>query len=259
MLPYFDQPVLELGPLPIHAFGVMVMLGVMVGIELASWRAKATGLSTASLASFQAWILVPGFVFAHVLDALWYYPGEVLDDPTVLLDITGGLSSFGGFVGALVGALIWRARSGQPLLPHAEVTLSVFPIAWSFGRAGCTLAHDHPGMLTSTDNPLAFAYPGGARWDLGFLEMLFSIVLSAFLVRMWRKPQLPWTYVLVVCGAYAPVRFALDFLRATDVERPDARYGGLTPAQWSAVLLGALAFYAYRQREESALAARRPA
>ena len=32
---------------------------------------------------------------------------------------------------------------------------------------------------------------------------------------------------------YAPARFGLDFLRATDVARPDQRYAGLTPAQWA--------------------------
>ena len=32
---------------------------------------------------------------------------------------------------------------------------------------------------------------------------------------------------------YAPVRFGLDFLRATDVALPDQRYAGLTPAQWA--------------------------
>jgi phosphatidylglycerol:prolipoprotein diacylglycerol transferase len=35
---------------------------------------------------------------------------------------------------------------------------------------------------------------------------------------------------------YAPVRFGLDFLRATDVARPDERYAGLTPAQWACML-----------------------
>ena len=44
-------------------------------------------------------------------------------------------------------------------------------------------------------------------------------------------------YVTLLTLAYAPVRFGLDFLRATDVPEPDARYFGLTPAQWGCVLV----------------------
>jgi phosphatidylglycerol---prolipoprotein diacylglyceryl transferase len=40
---------------------------------------------------------------------------------------------------------------------------------------------------------------------------------------------------------YCPVRFGLDFLRATDVARPDQRYAGMTPAQWACLATFALA------------------
>ena len=40
---------------------------------------------------------------------------------------------------------------------------------------------------------------------------------------------------------YAPVRFGLDFLRATDLARPDERYAGMTPAQWACLGTVALA------------------
>ena len=36
---------------------------------------------------------------------------------------------------------------------------------------------------------------------------------------------------------YTPVRFFLDYLRATDVSAPDVRYAGLTPAQYASVLM----------------------
>ena len=42
-------------------------------------------------------------------------------------------------------------------------------------------------------------------------------------------------YTAVVCLTYAPVRFVLDFLRATDVPESDRRYASLTFAQWFCV------------------------
>ena len=64
------------------------------------------------------------------------------------------------------------------------------------------------------------------------------------------------TYVLLLVGAYAPVRFFLDFLRATDVALPDRRYFGLTPAQYGSIAatLAAIgiALWAKKHRKEAA-------
>lgn len=261
MLPYFEQPVLELGPVSIYAFGALVGIGILAGIELAHRRAARFGVEHAALTSFVGWILVPGFLGAHLLDALWYQPAEVVAHPEMLLTL-GGFSSFGGFLGAVLGALAWRVRHRRPVLPFIDLTLSVFPIAWSFGRAGCTVAHDHPGVFTSASNPLAFAFPDGPRWDLGFLEMLFSVVLSIVVVRAWRSPRPSGYYVALTTLAYSPVRFLLDFLRADVAHGGDARYAFLTPGQWAAIALAGVGlWFARRVSEERGIEMRaaRPA
>jgi phosphatidylglycerol:prolipoprotein diacylglycerol transferase len=51
---------------------------------------------------------------------------------------------------------------------------------------------------------------------------------------------------------YAPARFALDFLRATDVATPDRRYVGLTPAQWACLATLALGVYLWTRRQPPA-------
>jgi phosphatidylglycerol---prolipoprotein diacylglyceryl transferase len=257
MLPYFQQPVFHVGRIPIHAFGIAVAIAVIVGIELAQRRSRLHGVDPKRYSSFVTWILVPGFIGAHLLDVIWYHPGEVLADPWRVLDFTAGLSSFGGFLGGLGGALGWRVRHGESLWPYADLTLSVFPVAWIFGRLGCTMAHDHPGIHTSANNPLAFAYPDGPRWDLGFLEMLFSIVLTIAIAPLWRRRRVEGTYVAIACLLYAPVRFGLDFLRADAQAGGDARYVGLTPAQWAAIALFAAGVVAARVAYRAAGMARR--
>jgi phosphatidylglycerol:prolipoprotein diacylglycerol transferase len=237
VLPYFEQPTLSLGPIHLYAFGAIVAVAVVVGVELLGWRGRKSGLEARVVQSFAIWIVGAGFLGAHLLDALWYHPGEVLASPSILLIPGSGFSSFGGFLGAIAGAFAWRARKQQEILPYIDVTLSVFPIAWTIGRLACTVAHDHPGVPTSADNPLAFAFPDGPRWDLGFLEMLFSLVLSGICVFFWRRPRPLGTYVALTALAYAPARFALDFLRLGDEAEGDARYGDLTPAQWCCLVL----------------------
>ncbi len=230
--------------MPIHAFGVLVLLAVVIGIEAAARRAPSSGIDPNVMSAFALWILVPGFVGAHVFDSLWYHPEEVSRDPAMLFDLFAGMSSFGGFLGALLGALAWRITTHEELLPYVDVVMSVFPLAWAIGRAGCTLAHDHLGVHTSAHNPLAFAFPDGPRWDLGFLEMLLALGLSIVFVLLWRARPPPGTYLAIGCLVYAPARFGLDFLRADPAAGGDTRYASLTPAQWACMVLFALGMFA---------------
>ncbi|MHB8873265.1 MAG: prolipoprotein diacylglyceryl transferase family protein, partial [Myxococcaceae bacterium] len=51
-----------------------------------------------------------------------------------------------------------------------------------------------------------------------------------------RKKRPDGTLMGILAMGYSASRFGLDFLRATDLSFVDARYAGLTPAQW--VVLG---------------------
>ena len=123
-------------------------------------------------------------------------------------------------------------------MPYADSLGYGLATGWMFGRLGCFTAHDHPGLHTSFF--LAVKYPDGPRFDLGLLEALWAMGVALTFAILRRKRRPLGIYVTILTLAYAPVRFGLDFLRARDVANPDARYGGLTPAQWGCMLaLGA--------------------
>jgi phosphatidylglycerol:prolipoprotein diacylglycerol transferase len=234
-LPYITIPDLHIGPLPIHPFGLLVATGVVIGSSLALRRAPRFGLERRNMESLISWILIVGFVLSHMLDQLMYYPGEVVKDPLRLLRIWESLSSYGGFIGATVGALLWKRRTKEKILPYLEQIAAVFPISWIFGRMGCSVAHDHIGRITTSF--LAVDFPRGRRFDLGLLEMLIAIPLAAVMLWYARKPRPTGAILGLLSVLYAPIRFPLDALRATDIHGADARYVGLTPGQWLSVLL----------------------
>jgi phosphatidylglycerol---prolipoprotein diacylglyceryl transferase len=285
MIPYIHVPDLKIGPLTLHPFGLLVATGVIVGTALATRRARRLGVDLDRLNSFITWMLVGGFIGGHMLDEIFYHPSEIAQRWYSLFMLWEGLSSFGGFTGALIGVLLWkyfqfmpnwsirRRPRPQPILPFCDIILAVFPVAWIFGRSGCSTVHDHPGALVrevkdplhgmlavaygplhqSPDSwvatrvhvgPIEFLVGREPRFDLGTLELMFTIVLALLLALTWHKKLATGTYVAVVSLAYAPVRFAMDFLRITIQEDPhnaDLRYGygiiQLTPAQWEAVAL----------------------
>jgi phosphatidylglycerol:prolipoprotein diacylglycerol transferase len=219
-----------------------------------------------------------------MLDAVFYHPNHLAQDPAYLFKLWDGLSSYGGFTGAVLGALIWRQVTvtwkpitlpwggepvtifsipskivvagwsrGTPVLPYVECVNSAFPLAWVFGRMGCSSVHDHPGRLSDAWYALRWPMAGGGvvgRLDLGLIEMVLTIPLAlAFLILWQRKPVRPLGfYSGRMCVAYAPVRFLLDFLRENEASAGalaggDPRYGGLTPAQWACFGLFALGIF----------------
>jgi phosphatidylglycerol:prolipoprotein diacylglycerol transferase len=264
LIPYIDIPPIPLSfllhvpyvsdlfdpndPPSIKPFGTLVALGVYLGSVVATRHAKQRGLDLKKMGEFIFWVVGLGFVGAHVFDAIFYHPARVAREPLYVLKLWDGISSYGGFIGAIIGALAWKYSRKERILPYCEMVNSAFPLAWVFGRAGCSVAHDHPGQLS--DAWYAVRWPMGngvvGRYDLGLYEFLLTIPLAVAFAVLWRRGPRPLGFFTGwMCVAYAPVRFFLDFLRVEEggIAGSDPRYGGLTPAQWACFGLLALGLY----------------
>jgi phosphatidylglycerol:prolipoprotein diacylglycerol transferase len=263
MIPWFNInfpsiPFPIIGKLTIHAFGILVAVGILVGLTLTKRRGRELGLIDERVDSMVTWTLLFGFVLAHLFDVFAYQPFGAHPRLKDILNPFSGFSSFGGFTGALLGLFVWCRRHKQPIMPYADSLAYGLATGWMFGRLGCFTAHDHPGQHTSFF--LAVHYPDGPRHDLGLDVALWAAAIALVFAILRRKKRPLGTYVTILTLAYAPIRFALDFLRATDVPEPDPRYFGLTPAQWGCFLvLGAgLALLAWT-RKHAQQSARSPA
>jgi phosphatidylglycerol:prolipoprotein diacylglycerol transferase len=135
------------------------------------------------------------------------------------------------------------------------------------------VVHDHPGARAPEGAWLAVMYPlpgerppsvsagpfellwgaikldrvellwgSDVRWDLGFLELVFTVIVATCFILTWRKRLPVGTYIVVISLAYGPVRFCMDFLRITDGGAADRRYGDLTFAQYCCLALVAFGF-----------------
>lgn len=249
MIPYFPPPRLHLfGPFTIHLFGVLVATGVLLGARLCYKRAAEAKIPEREIENAIYWVVAMGFIFGHILDIIFYAPDRLITEgPLVLLKVWDGLSSYGGFIGAFAGFMIFRARLGKSVLPHADVLIQGLSLGWIFGRLGCTLIQDHPGR--HTDFFLAFDSPFGPRHNLGFYELLLTLFVL-FPMGIWlnKKKLAPGTLSVALSVTYAIPRFFMDFLRETDSSLSDIRYVGLTFAQYSCLALIAYCAWLWRTR-----------
>lgn len=267
-LPLIDKP------LQIHSFGMLVAIGLITCLTAGSWRGeKKLGISGESFQNFGFFLIAFGWTFSHVFNVVFYEPEKLAEDPMILFNVFGSISSYGGLLGGIIAVFIWKAlHKEMDLLKWADHAAWTIPTAWFFGRMGCATVHDHPGAIAPESWPLAFAFPEYnslgevvgtvPRHDLGFYEMLWWGVIVATVFWLDRKPRPKGIYLGVVFMMYAPVRFILDFMRvwpqstSGDIDvnpfvgffldllhvQPevytyggDARYLGLTPAQYVSI------------------------
>jgi phosphatidylglycerol---prolipoprotein diacylglyceryl transferase len=252
-LPYIAVPHLSLvGPLKIEPFGVLVALGVVLGARLLDKYAAWHRASEDDTRGLTWWLIISGFAGAHLFDVLAYQWDKMIEDPLLLIKVWAGISSYGGFIGGAIGytLYVWWKRL-SPTLWADIAAVGLLP-AFSIGRIGCVIVHDHPGSPTTS--ALGFDYPLSFTQNLGFTtpmrlhnlalyELAYLILVNAVILGLaFRKSKrLPAGLVASLLGVlYAPVRFFLDYLR---LDSTDPRYAGLTFAQWSSLVAFAVALY----------------
>lgn len=256
MIPYFDLPVYHVGPVPIDPWGTLVCIGFVLGLEMARARGIKLGLDVRDVVDGIVFTVLSGFVVGHLVHVLAYNPHQLEEQGVMaLLRVWAGFSSFGGFLGAVLGiTLFYKVIRKRPFWPHADTVMFGFPFGWLFGRLGCFSVHDHIGRPTSSF--LGVQFPGGTRYDLGLLEAIVAFGIAMTFLVLARKPRVAGTFTAVWCLIYAPARFGLDFLRNTDLRNADVRWSGLTPAQWGCILMfgAGLALVGWIRRQPAAVA-----
>ncbi|MCI0570453.1 MAG: prolipoprotein diacylglyceryl transferase [Myxococcaceae bacterium] len=237
MIPYFSPPNLQLGPLSINPFGILVAVGILLAARLCGKEAERRGLSAQVLADFAFWGVLAGVVSGHLVHLFFYHPEELAKSPLQVLKVWDGLSSMGGLLGGIIAAFVFFRRKGVPFAPYGDPLALGVSMGWGIARLGCFAVHDHPGRLT--DFPLAVAgWPGGGiRHDLGLYDALVLFACFGLLMLLNRRGLLKDRLLPLLAVLYGTARFFLDFLRATDLSYVDARYLGLTPAQFVVMAL----------------------
>ncbi len=258
-LPFFSLPTLDIG-IPLQPFGIIVATGVLIGAEILRRYGFRFNIDDDDIRSLTMWVIVTGFIGAHVLDILMYEQDRLAaEGPVLLLKMWDGISSFGGFLGGAVGFLFWvwwkRATLG---LVADTIGVGLLP-AFSIGRIGCTVVHDHVGR--ATESALGVDYPrteliargvydelGGhgaviRAHNLAMYELAYLIPVNIFV--LWlafqKTRRLPGGFVAVtIVLLYTPVRFVIEFWR---LNTSDPRYAGFTFAQWAAISLFGVCIY----------------
>jgi prolipoprotein diacylglyceryl transferase len=213
---------IEIGPLHLRAYGLMIALGVFAAVWLAQKRWAARGHDPEDFIYVAMRAVPAGLIGArlyHVITDWRSFEGRWEDSVKIW---QGGLGIPGGMLaGVLVGA--WAAkRRGMPLPDALDAAAPALPLAQAIGRLGNWFNQELFGK--PTDLPWALKIDVENR-PVGYIqyetfhptflyEMLWNLALCAFLLwfdskRVIRRGYLIAVYVL----GYAIGRLWVELLR----------------------------------------------
>jgi prolipoprotein diacylglyceryl transferase len=248
-IPSPSSGVLEIGPLSIHAYGLMIALGVVAAVWLAGRRLEEKRVGTREdMSAVAIWAVPAGVIGArlyHVATDWELFSDDLARIPQIW---RGGLGIPGGIVGGTIVGL-WRgSKRGIRPADLADCAAPALPLAQAIGRIGNYFNQelfgkptDLPWALEVREEKAAQAgyptLPGEATTTFHptFLyESLWNLALVAALLLVDRKWKVrPGSLFAMYLIGYGIGRFWVEGLRID----PADSVGGLRLNQWVAVVL----------------------
>jgi len=239
---------LELGPLTVYTYGVLLAAAYLLGLKLAMVRAKSRNLDQTRILDLGIYIIISALVGAKLLLLVTDFR-TFTDNPRELLSLarSGGVF-YGGLILAVGVALWYIRRIGLPLWTTCDVFAPGIALGHVVGRLGCLFAGCCYGKPTNVPWAITFTDPFAAAnvgtplnvplhptqmYEAG-AEALILLVLLGTESRGRPYPgRTFWLYILL----YSISRFAIEFYRGD----PRGAIVGISTSQFISLLLAPLA------------------
>jgi prolipoprotein diacylglyceryl transferase len=209
---------------PLHAYGLMIALGVLAGIELAARRWKARFGDPNDFWSIALYAVPAGLIGARLYHVITDWKTCFPDNPVGALEIwNGGLGIPGGIIcGVGVGVYVAH-RKGMRLSVGLDVVAPALPLAQAIGRVGNWFNQevfgrptDLPWGLEISPSRRPAAYEAYSTFHPTFLyEGLWNLALVVLLIWLDRKRVIrPGNLFVLYVFGYGVGRLWVESLRS---------------------------------------------
>lgn len=250
--PDIDPIAFQIGPLAIHWYGLMYLVGFLGGWTLLSLRLKQpffkqqfTRNQLSDIIFYCALGVILGGRIGYMIFYAW---PDFVAHPLLLFKIwQGGMSFHGGLIGVVIAITLYARKINKSVIELTDFIAPVVPIGLGAGRIGNFINGELWGRIS--DVPWAMVFPEGGpipRHPSQLYEFLLEGVL--LFIILWNfsskpRPRGSVSGLFLLC--YGLFRFIIEFFREPDVQIGYIAWGWLTQGQLLSlpmILLGALIF-----------------
>jgi len=228
LAPQIDPVALQIGPVAIHWYGLMYVIGFFLVwwlvkkqlVERGAWETSIKPQDYEGL--FTALILgvILGGRLAYII---FYNPAHYLEHPLDIFKVwQGGMSFHGGLVGPIIAGWWYCKKHGMPFMLLMDRFFVVAPLGLAFGRMGNFINGELWGRVipAGSDIPWAMIFPAAGP-DPRHPSQLYELTLEGivlFLI-LWLTRKKAWPEgmrVAVFLTGYAIARIFCENFRQPD-------------------------------------------
>jgi phosphatidylglycerol---prolipoprotein diacylglyceryl transferase len=232
-------PSINIGPIPIHFYGVILMTGALAAAFLADREARRRGINSEIVWDALIWVLIGGIIGARIWHILTPPPSSVEAGYTVAYYLThpldalavwrGGLGIPGAVIGGGIALYFFTRRRKLSFPVLADIAAPAVALGQAIGRWGNYVNQELYGR--PTDLPWAITIDPQNRvrgfeqfstfHPLFFYEFLWNLgnmAVLLFLARRYPDRLKPGDLLLIYAIIYPVGRFLLEFLRLDAAE-----------------------------------------
>jgi phosphatidylglycerol:prolipoprotein diacylglycerol transferase len=235
--PAIDPVALALGPLKIHWYGLMYLVGFVGGWWLGRVRARRpdSGWTVEQVDDLLFYVALGVVLGGRLGYILFYDLGGIVEDPVRLLRVwEGGMSFHGGLIGVLIAMALFARRHGRGFFWIADFVAPLVTVGLFAGRIGnfinaelwggpasgdlgmrvpCHLAPDLCARVgTAADGLHSVPVHATQLYEAG----LEGIALFAILWIYSARPRPPMAVSGLFLLCYGLFRFGVEFVRMPD-------------------------------------------
>lgn len=232
--PQIDPVAISLGPVQIHWYGLMYVVGLVAAWWLGRRRAHRLGLSHDDIGDLIFYGALGIILGGRLGYALFYGLEQLLANPLWLFRIwDGGMSFHGGLAGVLIAALLFARKKRLAFFQLTDFIAPLVPIGLGAGRLGNFINHELPGRISEMPWAMVFPPMMGLGPEPRHPSSLYEFALEGvvlFGVLWWlssqpRRRGLISGMFLLLYGAF---RFAVEFVRLPDAHIGFIAFGWVT-------------------------------
>jgi phosphatidylglycerol---prolipoprotein diacylglyceryl transferase len=255
--PGFNRVAFQIGPLKVHWYGIMYLLGFAAGWWLARRRAAKPNSTWKpnDVDDFVFFSMVGGILGGRIGYVLFYgLKFWALDAWYPLRIWEGGMSIHGGFIGGIAAIGLFALRRGRHLGDVCDFGAPLVAPGLFFGRIGNFVNSELWGKVTTV--PWGFRVDGQVRhpsqlYEAGLEGLLLFIIMWWFTSRPQPRLAPSGLFLLI----YGTARFLVELVRIPDEHIGYLAGGWLTEGQLLSVpmIIAGIAClaWAYRTRVPS--------
>lgn len=235
--PNIDPVAISVGPLSVHWYGIMYLIGFASAWWLAQRRARRPQYPVAreqvdDLIFYAAMGVVLGGRCGYVL---FYNFDRFLQEPLWLLRVwEGGMSFHGGLLGVALAMYLYARKTGIALGDLYDFAVPLAPIGLGAGRLGNFIgqelwgrASDVPWAMVFFTDPQRLPRHPSQLYQLLLEGLLLFVILYGYSAR----PRPRWSVAALFLICYGLFRFVVEFFRQPDSHIGFDALGWLTRGQ----------------------------